>query len=132
MQCTCQLSTVQSQHLGCVSPRNEIYEPRCREELLEIQGSNSSRIPRVHNDRGCSDRHKGKTIYVIQRHSRCFSKFRFQFLLLASYQLAVQPFVVLCALIYIRYLSAIDYLYQVLLRHDNCPFHAEFVRRARL
>jgi hypothetical protein len=62
-----------------VSTRNESYEPRCREELLEIQGSNSSRISRVYNDKGCSDRQKGQTIYVIWQYSRSISKFRFQF-----------------------------------------------------
>jgi hypothetical protein len=29
-----------SASLSSVSTRNESYEPRCREELLEIQGSN--------------------------------------------------------------------------------------------
>ena len=53
-------------------------------------------------------------------------------LLLASYQVAVQQFVVLRAFNDVRYVSAIDYLYQVLFRDDNCPFHAEFARRARL
>ena len=115
-----------------ISTRNESYEPRCRKELLEIQGSSSSRISRVYNDKGCSDRQKGQTIYVIQQHSRSISKFRFQFLLVASYQVAVQQFVVLCALNNVQYILAIYYLYQVLLRDDNCPFHAEFVRRARL
>ena len=115
-----------------ISTRNESYEPRCREQLLEIQRSNSSRISQVYNDKGCSDRQKGQTIYVIRQHSRSISKFRFQCLLLASYQVAVQQFVVLCALNDVLYVSAIYYLYQVLLRDGNCPFHAEFVRRARL
>ena len=133
MRRTCLLlSTVYYQHLGRVPPRNESYEPCCREELLEIQGSNSSRMSRVYNDKGCSGRQKGQTIYAIRQHSRSISKFRFQFLLFASYQVAVQQCVVLCALNDVRYISAIYYLYQVLLRDDNCPFHAEFVRRARL
>ena len=66
-----------------ISTRNESYEPRCSEELLEIQGSGSSRISQVYNDRGCSDQQKGQTIDVIRQHSRSISKFRFQFLLLA-------------------------------------------------
>ena len=47
-----------------VPTRNESYEPRCREELLKIQGSNSLRISQVY-DKGCSDLLTGQTIYVI-------------------------------------------------------------------
>ena len=106
---TCLLSTVQYQHLGRVSPRNESSEPPCREELLEIQGSDSSRISRVYKDKGCCDRLKGQTIYVIRQYSRSISKFIFQFLLLASYQVVVQQCVVSCSLNDVRYISAIHY-----------------------
>ena len=75
------LSTVHgpvSASWSCI-PLKKSYEPRCREELLEIQVSNLSRKSRVYNDKGSSDRQKGQTIYVIRHHSRSISQFNFHF-----------------------------------------------------